>query len=160
MKNSIRFFAISIFLFTLISCGDNYNDSNDGPSITTFTATINGANEVPANNSTATGTATLLFNNTTKTFSIAVTHTLSTITMGHIHLGAAGTNGGVVFPFSSVASPIAFTSIALTPAQEADLKANLFYVNLHSAAFTAGEIRGQLIQGATTGGRTRSGGGY
>jgi hypothetical protein len=155
MKNLIRFFAFSIFVLTLISCNDD--DSNDGPSITTFTASINGANEVPANNSTATGTATLSFNNTTKVISITVTHTLTTITMGHIHLGAAGSNGGVVFPFSSVASPIAFTSVALTPSQEADLKANLFYVNLHSATFPGGEIRGQLIQGATTGGRKAGG---
>ena len=161
MKNLAKFFVLSIAVLTVISCGDNYNDSDvdAGPSITTYTATINGTNEVPANNSTATGTATMSFNNTTKIFSIAVTHTLSTITMGHIHIGAAGTNGGVVFNFSSLASPIAFTSVALTPAQEADLKANLYYVNLHSAAFPAGEIRGQLIQGATTGGRT-TGGGY
>jgi hypothetical protein len=158
MKNLIRFFAISFFVLTLTSCSDNYNNSNTGSSITTFSATINGANEVPSTNSTATGTATLLFNNTTKIFTISVTHSLAAATMGHIHLGAAGSNGGVVFPFSSPSSPIAYTSIALTALQEADLKANLYYVNLHSAAFTSGEIRGQLIQGATTGKST--GGGY
>jgi hypothetical protein len=152
MKNLLRFFAISIFVLTFTSCDDdNYNDSNNGPSITTFTATINGSNEVPANNSTATGTATGSFNNTTKVLSITVTHNLATINMGHIHLGAAGTNGAVVFPFTNLTSPINYTSAALTTAQEADLKANLFYVNLHSAAFPAGEIRGQLLQGATTG---------
>jgi len=151
MKNLIRFFAFSIFVLTFTSCDDDdYKDSNTGPSITTFTATINGANEVPANNSTATGTATLSFDNTTKIFSITVTHSLAIAVAGHIHLGALGTNGAVVFPFTSFASPIAFTSVALTPAQEADLKANLYYVNLHSAAFPGGEIRGQLIQGATT----------
>ena len=154
MKNLLRFFAISIFVMTFTSCDDDdYKNSNTGPSITTFTATINGASEVPANNSTATGTATLSFNNTTKVFLVTVTHSLAMASAGHIHLGAAGSNGGVVFPFSSFASPISYTSVALTPAQEADLKANLYYVNLHSAAFPAGEIRGQLIQGATTGGK-------
>jgi hypothetical protein len=155
MKNLIRFFGITLFVLTLTSCSDN---SNSGPSITNFSAMINGTNEVPSNNSTAMGTATLSFNNTTKIFTISVSHTLATATMGHIHLGAAGTNGGVVFPFSSIESPIAFTSIALTTEQEADLKANLFYVNFHSAAFPSGEIRGQLIKGTTTGGNT--GGGY
>lgn len=158
MKNLIQFFAISLFTLTLTSCSDNYNNSNSSPSITTFTAAINGTNEVPSNNSTATGTATLSFNNTTKVISISVTHTLATIQKGHIHLGAAGTNGGVVFSFSSLTSPIAYTSIALTPEQEADLNANRYYVNLHSEAFAAGEIRGQLIKGSTTGGST--GGGY
>jgi hypothetical protein len=42
-----------------------------------------------------------------------------------------------------------YTSAALTPEQEADLMANLYYVNLHST-FTAGEIRGQLVKGTTT----------
>jgi hypothetical protein len=38
-----------------------------------------GSNEVPTNNSTAMGTATLKFNNT-KVFTITVTHDLSSIT--------------------------------------------------------------------------------
>ena len=149
MKNLLRFFAISIFVLAITSCSKN----DDGPSVTTFNATLNGANEVPANNSAATGTAVLSFNNTTKILSVTVTHNLASPAAGHIHMGASGTNGGVIFPFSSLTSPIAYTSIALTTAQEADLKANLYYVNLHSAAFTGGEIRGQLIKGATSGGK-------
>jgi hypothetical protein len=61
-----------------------------------------GSNEVPTNNSTAMGT-TLKFNNTTKVFTITVTHDLSSITSGHIHKGAAG-NG--VFPFTALVSPM------------------------------------------------------
>jgi hypothetical protein len=41
-------------------------------------AMLMGSNEVPTNNSTAMGTATLKFNNTTKVFTI--THDLSSIT--------------------------------------------------------------------------------
>jgi hypothetical protein len=52
------------------------------------------------------GTATLKFNNTTKVFTITVTHNVSSITAGHIHKGAAGTNGSVVFPFTALASQL------------------------------------------------------
>ena len=157
MKNLIRLSAISILLSIVVSCNDN--NSNSSPSITTFTATLDGASEVPVNNSTATGTATLTFNNTTKIFSITVTHNIASPTNGHIHMGAVGVSGAPVFPFTSFTSPINYTSIALTATQEADLMANLYYVNIHTAAFTGGEIRGQLIKGVTTGGGS-GGGGY
>ena len=111
-----------------------------------FTATLNGASEVPPVVSAATGTATLAFNTTTKIFVLSVTHSLVTVSNGHIHRAAAGVSGGVVFGFPSFASPISYTSVALTAAQEADLNAGLYYVNLHSAAFPGGEIRGQLIK--------------
>jgi uncharacterized membrane protein YgcG len=96
---------------------------------------------------------------TTKVFTIAVTHNIAALTGGHIHTGATGINGPVIFTFSSLTSPISFTSNALTPAQEAELFGNLNYVNLHSATFPGGEIRGQLIKGATTGGNGSGGGG-
>jgi hypothetical protein len=122
----------------------------------TFKANLNGVSEVPANTSTATGTATLIFNTTTKIFTITVTHNISAPTNGHIHKGAVGVSGSPVFPFTTYTSPINYTSIALDATQEADLNAGLYYVNIHSAAFTGGEIRGQLIKQAAAG----SSGGY
>ncbi len=111
-----------------------------------FTANLNGASEVPANASTATGAATLNFNTATKIFVIAVTHSGLTVSNGHIHKAAVGASGAPVFAFASFASPINYTSGTLTAGQEADLNAGLYYVNLHSAAFPGGEIRGQLIK--------------
>ena len=144
MKNLIRFFALSVFVLILASCSDD--DPKSDPNITTFNATLNGASEVPANSSTATGTAKLTYNKTTKIFSLSVTHNLAAATGGHIHLGAAGTNGAVIFALSNLTSPISYTSVALTAAQELDLMANLYYVNLHTAAIASGEIRGQLVK--------------
>ncbi|MNR54273.1 CHRD domain protein [compost metagenome] len=50
-----------------------------------------------------------------------------------------------------------YISPPLSASQEADLLANLYYVNLHSAASTGGEIRGQLI--TTNPGGSGGGGG-
>ena len=157
MKKLISLFTALFLLVSLSSC--NKDEPTPGQSITTFSADmLMGSNEVPANNSAAMGTATLKFNNTTKLFTITVTHNVSSIKSGHIHKGAAGTNGSVVFPFTALVSPLSYTSATLTPEQEADLMANLYYVNLHSSTFTDGEIRGQLVKGTTT--TTNTGGGY
>jgi hypothetical protein len=74
----------------------------------------------------------------------------------HIHSGAAGTNGPVVVPFfatattaglpptltgiagSVTADPAVLTQIRQTP--------NAFYFNVHTAAFPAGVVRGQLFR--------------
>ena len=113
-----------------------------------FTATLNGASEAPnPTPSTATGAATLTYNKETKIFTVVVTFTGMTPNNGHIHKGAVGVAGPVVFPFSGVAtSPITYTSGALTAEQEADLIGALYYVNLHSTTYTPGEIRGQLLK--------------
>lgn len=144
MKKSITIFVFLVFAFSLNSC---YVDTPKPiANMVSFKADLKGSNEVPANGSTATGTAVLKFNKTTKIFTVTVTHTIATPSGGHIHKAAAGTNGGVVFPFGTLASPINYTSVALSPEQEADLMAGLYYVNIHSATFPGGEIRGQLVK--------------
>jgi hypothetical protein len=145
MKHLIRLITIALFATGFISCSKSDPAPTPNPNVT-FLATLNGASEVPPNASTATGTATLLFNTTTKVFTITATHSIATPTNGHIHKAAAGASGPPVFPFSTFTSPISYTSAALDAAQEADLFANLYYVNIHTAAFSAGEIRGQLIK--------------
>jgi len=144
MKILIRLLAVSTLLFGISSC-DKDEDAPPDPNVT-FQATLTGAQEAPANASTATGNATLTFNTTTKVFTLTVTHTIASPTNGHIHKGVVGVSGGVVFPFASFTSPISYTSPVLDATQEADLNANLYYVNIHTAAFPNGEIRGQLIK--------------
>ncbi len=128
-------------LFTAASC----KKSTD-PNVT-FKAIINGASETPANASTASGTATLTYNKDTKIFTVVVTFSGITATASHIHKGDVGVAGGVIFGFTApITSPINYTSVALDATQDADLNANMYYVNIHSAAFPGGEIRGQLIK--------------
>lgn len=158
MKHFYRFLAIAFILSGIVSCdGDGYSsDPTPTPTLTTFTAVLTGVREATPNNSTRTGNATLIFNNTTKTFTLTVTHDVVAPTAAHIHKGAIGVAGAPVFPSptSSFTFPITnYTSRALSPEEEADLRAELYYVNIHSAApYEAGEIRGQLFRQGTGGG--------
>jgi hypothetical protein len=143
MKTTSKFFLLilSVIIMSSSSCKDDDNDN-----ITTFKAVINGASETPVNASTASGTATLTYNNDTKIFTVVVNYTGVTAVAAHIHKGAVGVAGNVIFGFDAPASPINYTSPALDATQEADLMADLYYVNIHSVQYPAGEIRGQLIK--------------
>ena len=113
-----------------------------------FKADLKGTNEVPPNNSNATGMAEASLDTVTKVFSSTVTFSgLSGPAIGaHIHgPGEHGKNAGIVLPFNFVLSPIK-GSATLTDAQVADLMAGKWYVNIHTQLNPGGEIRGQLIK--------------
>ena len=145
MFKKIQFVILASAIILVSSCKKSDDPVPVDPNVT-FKATLSGASESTPNTSTATGTATVTFNTTTKILTAAVTYSGLTSNSGHIHKGAVGVSGGVIFGFSPFASPISYTSVALDATQEADLNANLYYVNIHSVAFPAGEIRGQLIK--------------
>jgi hypothetical protein len=138
----MQYITLATILFMAGSCSKS--DSN--PEVV-FKATINGESETPPNASTATGTATLTFNQDTKMFTIVVNYTGIVATNAHIHKGAVGVPGGVIFGFTTpFTSPINYTSAVLDSTQIADLNLDLYYVNIHSEAYPGGEIRGQLIK--------------
>ncbi len=142
MLKQLQFIVLAGLLVTAGSCKKDTVNPN-----VKFMAAINGVSETPANASAATGTATLTFNSDTKIFSVVVNFSGITATSAHIHKGTVGVPGGVIFGFTSpITSPINYTSVALDSTQQADLNANMYYVNIHSTAFPAGEIRGQLIK--------------
>ena len=111
-----------------------------------ISSTLNEANEEIATGSLATGFASAAYYFDTKILSVTVTFTGITPIAGHIHVGPVKVSGPIVFSFTSLTSPIEFTSAPLDAAQESSLLANLYYINLHTAAFPDGEIRGQLIK--------------
>lgn len=110
-----------------------------------MTVPLTAANEVPPNASAGTGTAKVDLDGTTLKWTVTYSGTTGPVTAGHFHgPAAAGANAGVVVPFPGpISSPIT-GSATLTPAQVADLKAGLWYVNLHTAANPGGELRGQV----------------
>ncbi len=118
-----------------------------------FTATINGAQENPPTNSIATGTLTGTYDDVanTFTFSWVITDNLSgTPTAGaHIHAGAVGTNGGVVFGFNGAGGVWPLSGSAtwtnISAANVTALFNGGLYANFHTSAFGGGEIRGQIL---------------
>jgi hypothetical protein len=67
-------------------------------------------------------------------------------TMAHIHEGAPGVAGPVIIPLTAGphGSWVVPAGAKLTPHQYKEFLAGDLYVNVHSAAHPAGEIRGQL----------------
>jgi len=111
-------------------------------------ADLKASNEVPPNNSTATGTAEATFDTATRNLTWTVTYIGLTGPAAGAHFhgpGEAGKNAGIVLPFPSPTSPIK-GSQTLTEAQAADLLAGKWYVNIHTAANPGGELRGQMMK--------------
>jgi len=114
-----------------------------------YAATLSPAEEVPpAANSKGQGAAEVSFDQKTMelTWKVAYTGLTGPATMAHIHGPASpGSNAGVVVPFPGVAGAQgAQGKQTLTQAQYGDLAAGLYYVNVHTAQYPGGEIRGQL----------------
>ncbi|WP_395045444.1 CHRD domain-containing protein [Flavobacterium sp.] len=141
MKKEIKFLMILFVLLCNLSCSKS--DSNPVNPNIVYKANLVGNNSIQTTNSTATGTATLTYNTTTKLFTLAVTYTGLTVTSSHIHkIGA-----GVIVAISPNVSPINFTSTTpLTTTEETELASSQYYFNLHSSAFPGGEISGIFIR--------------
>ena len=121
-----------------------------------WVARLNGASVVPAVTTTSTGLFSSYLDPLTRRLAFRVDVTgLAGITSAHIHRGAAGVNGPVLYNLTSTpgsftpATPITGT-LQLTEADVADLLAGNLYVDIHTTAFPNGQVRGQiLLQPAT-----------
>lgn len=112
-----------------------------------FTASLAATSEVPPSTSTGSGTATVSLDTATHeiTYDVTFSGFSSAVTAAHIHGPAEpGKNAGVLVPLgNNPTSPIHGTA-KLTPEQESQLTAGLYYVNVHSKNNPGGAIRGQL----------------
>ncbi|MEI7585170.1 MAG: CHRD domain-containing protein [Runella sp.] len=144
MKKLTQALPLFVALFTvgvMVGCSDKGPHTN--PEVK-FEATLNGANEVPAVTSSATGRMDGTYNKDTKTLNYTITHSGLTPIAGHFHSGQSFEAGPVVFNFgTALTSPISGTW-TLNQQQENLLFAGLLYANLHTATNRGGEIRGQV----------------
>ena len=113
-----------------------------------YKAALDGKSENPPTTSTGTGTADIDYDAATKKLSWKLTYTglSGPATAAHFHAGETGKNGGVAVAIPGATSSPAEGSATLTDAQAADLAAGKLYVNVHTAANPAGEIRGQVTK--------------
>jgi hypothetical protein len=126
------------------------------------TTQLSGAKEVPANASTASGSASIGINPVDLQLCGGVATTGLAGTGSHIHEAAAGVSGPIIVPLSDAGGGTWTVPLGtrLTSGQFSSWMAGSLYVNVHSAAYPGGEIRGQLSnQGGTGGGGGGTGGG-
>ena len=138
-----------------------------------FTAHLDGYNEVPADNSPATGDLTLTVGNGQLTWSLTYQGfaTGNQPFVAHVHVGQPGVSGGVSFFFCGGTKPACPSSqngpVTITGTTQATdvvgpttqefaagdlnsvvkaMEAGLTYANMHTPTLGAGEIRGQLVR--------------
>jgi hypothetical protein len=104
--------------------------------------------------SRAAGAALVVINGTRLSFSVAIVNPArETFTAGHIHIGAAGTNGIVVVPLfagsTSTRLIVQADRLTISETLAAEICGNLagYYVNYHTTQDPQGAIRGQLTRG-------------
>ena len=107
--------------------------------------TLTGDAEVPAVQTSATGTGTITVGED-KSISGSVTTKGVTAVAAHIHHAPMGKNGPPIITLEQTSDGVWSVpkGSKLTDAQYASYKAGELYVNVHSAQHKAGEIRGQL----------------
>jgi CHRD domain len=127
----------------------------------TFTATLLGANETTPTGSTATGFGSVVLNDATNVAVIDETWSglSGPASASHIHApAAAGVNGPVDIALPGAPTAPSGTlpelTVLLNASEVAWLMAGLMYMDVHTAVFPGGEIRGQLLRVNTDTGGT------
>lgn len=166
-------------LLILAACGGGGGDSGSGstsldssstqpapqpaaqPQSETYAVTLSGAEQVPPRITGAQGSGSASVNPATRQMTVSVTVTGTTANAVNLHQGAPGATGPIFLSLVETApgSGTWTGRTTLSVAEHSAMRAGQFYVNVTSAAFTAGEIRGQIALRSGAGGATGTGGG-
>jgi hypothetical protein len=139
--------SLAAFAFAAVAAVSGCGMMTKSSSLVAFTTQLRGANEVPPNTRTATGSVDAVLDPQTNLLRWKVNYTglSGPATAGHFHGPAAiGANAGVVLPWAGPITSPMDGSATITAAQAADLMAGRWYANIHTAAHPGGEIRGQM----------------
>jgi hypothetical protein len=136
-------------LFTALAVAAVVSTSATRADIVNFTATLDGGSETPANPSAGKGMASVALDTDAKhiTWTITYSGLSGPAVAAHFHGPAqVGVATGVQIPITGdLASPMK-GSAEVDDGQIGDLRGGLWYVNVHTAQYPKGEIRGQLLQ--------------
>ncbi|MBT8399881.1 MAG: CHRD domain-containing protein, partial [Rhodothermia bacterium] len=120
-------------------------------------ASLDPSQEVGGSTGTGFGTAALTLTVGGLVYDLTVTDLTGPITGAHIHSGATGTDGPVVHPFTEEFDGNSASGIwgfddegGLTPELLTALLNGELYLNIHTTANPAGELRGQILRAGAT----------
>jgi hypothetical protein len=111
-------------------------------------ANLKASSEATPNESKGTGSVTATFDTDSNKLSWngSVSGLSGPVTAAHFHSADVGKNGPVAVPIIGADNGSFEGSSILTDTQAEDLMAGKWYVNIHTAAHKAGEIRGQVTR--------------
>lgn len=142
-KRTLQTTFLAGALLALAGCSDS--DSPVSETEVAFPVSANAAQVLVSNPSTATATGAFTLDTNTMALSGSVAVSGMEVTAAHIHEGIAGTSGGVVVGLEVDGTTLSVaenTTIAADQVQS--MLDGDYYLNVHSTAYPAGEIRGQL----------------
>ncbi len=161
MKSEILVLAtiLSVFLVSVgvyashdravVNVSVDLEGANTPASATTFTASLNGSQEVPSVTVDGTGTGAFVLDREGLHYRITVNELTGDMTAAHFHNASAGASGGVVrtIPFDGTSASGVWRSTdaePLTAEMINEIVSGNIYVNVHTAANPPREIRGQV----------------
>lgn len=119
-----------------------------------YSTTLTGAAEVPGpGDPDGAGIAVITIDGTSIRYSVLVQN-IGAPTLSHIHRGAAGVAGGPVVDLNVAMLANGTATVSQALADEIRANPSGFYVNVHTAEFAGGAVRGQLSSATSSGGRT------
>ena len=140
--------ALTLLTVSLLGLGLWAGTAQAAPE--SFKVSLTGAQQVPSVETAGTGSADFTYDPATRELSWTITYRglSGPVTMAHLHGPAAqGKNSGVQIWLTAQGSPVESPirgHATLTAEQAQQLAAGEWYVNVHTKAHPAGEIRGQV----------------